>query len=163
MKAIIYAGISLFSVATVYGVADYYSSKKSGALDSLYREEEVAAPSEVNETTTVIPVKNTEVVSPAENTITTGREIKKKRSALKEIKAEDFSRAKLVIEEEPVGMIKEEFVKKYEEKPAVKGIAASTEPVVIAKEPERKLSLDKFSRAPLKKMPREKGRRSKFN
>ena len=32
MKAIIYAGIGLFSIASVYGVADYYNSKKTGNL-----------------------------------------------------------------------------------------------------------------------------------
>ena len=35
MKAIIYAGIGLFSIASVYGVADYYNSKKNGELKKL--------------------------------------------------------------------------------------------------------------------------------
>lgn len=38
MKLIIYAGISLFSVASVYGVADYYQTEKSGTLKNLYKE-----------------------------------------------------------------------------------------------------------------------------
>ena len=41
MKAIIYAGIGLFSIASVYGVADYYKSKKNGELKKLYVEEKV--------------------------------------------------------------------------------------------------------------------------
>ena len=40
MKAIIYAGLGLFSVATVYGVVDYYNSQKKGTLDNLYKEPE---------------------------------------------------------------------------------------------------------------------------
>lgn len=43
MKAIIYAGISLFSVASVYGVADYYQSEKRGTLKNLYKETNTSA------------------------------------------------------------------------------------------------------------------------
>ena len=60
MKAIIYAGIGLFSVATVYGVSDYYNSKKNGELKKLYVEEKLPpqAPAEEEKTVEIIPVKN---------------------------------------------------------------------------------------------------------
>ena len=64
MKAIIYAGISLFSVATVYGVVDYYSSQKRGTLDKLYKEEDVpAAPEIKKEITMVMPVSSNNNIS----------------------------------------------------------------------------------------------------
>lgn len=147
MKAIIYVGIGLFSVATVYGVADYYSSHKKGTLDKLYAEEETPIIAKVDgKTTTELPVKNiaNEVVE--NKTATTKLNPKKNaKHARKEIKFEDFSRARIpepvIIEE-----IKPEPVKKQEEiipeKPA---------PAPIEKLSERKLSLDMYSRAPLKR------------
>ena len=39
MKAMIYAGIGLFSVATIYGITGFYTAEKSGMLKKLYHEE----------------------------------------------------------------------------------------------------------------------------
>ncbi|MFZ4056531.1 MAG: hypothetical protein ACOYKE_00260 [Ferruginibacter sp.] len=39
MKAMIYAGIGLFSVATIYGITGFYTAEKSGMLKKLYYEE----------------------------------------------------------------------------------------------------------------------------
>jgi hypothetical protein len=153
MKAIIYAGIGLFSVATVYGVADFYSSKKKGTLDKLYVEEEMPAVSKVEEKTTVIlPVKN-EGAEAAENTTGTvkAKSAKKLKVPIKQIKMEDFSRARIP---EPVVIddLKVEPVKKEEvEVVPVKLTVEPTEAVEVKTEPERKISFDKFSRAPLKK------------
>ena len=59
MKAIIYAGIGLFSAATVYGVVDYYGTKKTGTLDKMYKEEEPVLPAKKETINTVeLPVKN---------------------------------------------------------------------------------------------------------
>lgn len=147
MKAIIYAGIGLFSVATVYGVADYYSSQKKGTLDKLYAEEETPVAAKVEgETTTVLPVKNTAAEVVENKTATTKLKSKKNmQHNRKEIKFENFSRARIP---EPVAIeeIKPEPVKNQEEiipeKPA---------PAPIEKLTERKLSLDMYSRAPLKR------------
>ncbi len=38
MKVIIYAGIGLFSTASIFGVADYYHSENKGELKNLYTE-----------------------------------------------------------------------------------------------------------------------------
>lgn len=38
MKSIIYISIGLFSVASVYGIADYYKSNKNGIVQQLYQE-----------------------------------------------------------------------------------------------------------------------------
>ena len=44
MKAIIYAGIGLFSAASVYGVADFYQTQKSGKMKGMYQENSVPPP-----------------------------------------------------------------------------------------------------------------------
>jgi hypothetical protein len=156
MKAIIYAGIGLFSVATVYGVADFYSSKKKGTLDKLYvEEEEVATTPKVEEkTTAVLPVKNTGTES-VESTapVVKTKSAKKLKRPSKEIRMEDFSRARipepvvkeiLAVEAEPVKMEEVKIV------PA-KLTVEPEEKVEVVAEPERKISFEKFSRAPLKK------------
>lgn len=153
MKAIIYAGIGLFSVATVYGLADYYSSQKKGTLDKLYSEEEVPVTPAVDiKTTTVMPVKLVEPVPTETKTITTKVKSTKKTktNSYKKIKMEDFSRARIpeqVVEEK----VKEVPVKKEEELIPVKLITEPVEKVEIKEAPERKISLDMYSRAPLKK------------
>lgn len=146
MKAIIYAGIGLFSVATVYGVADYYTSQKKGELNKLYVEEEIpkVAPQVEEKTTPLLPVKSVETAE-IKPVATKVKSKKNGKSTRKEIKFENFSRARIpepvVIEE-----IKQEPVKKQEEivpeKPA---------PAPIEKISERKISLDMYSRAPLKR------------
>ena len=145
MKAIIYAGIGLFSVATVYGVADYYTSQKKGELNKLYVEEETPVAAKVEEkTTALLPVKNVEAVEikPVTTKVKSKKNVKNTR---KEIKFENFSRARIP---EPVIIedIKQEPVKKQEEIIPEKIVAAPVEKVT-----ERKISLDMYSRAPLKR------------
>jgi hypothetical protein len=153
MKAIIYAGIGLFSVATVYGLADYYSSQKKGTLDKLYAEEEIPVTPAVEEKTTIVmPVKNVEAAPAEIKTVSTkaASTKKAKTSARKKIKMEDFSRARIpeqVVEEK----IKEEPVKKEEEIIPVKLTVEPVEKVVGKDDKERKISLEMYSRAPLKK------------
>lgn len=133
MKSIIYAGIGLFSVATMYGVADYYSSQKKGTLDKLYKEqEEMPMETEntaISTTTLRVNVKEANVV----NNTTVSKTNKKSKKLKRTIRLEEFSRGKI---EEP---IMPKPVKKNEEPP-----------VVVKKDLERKLSLDQFSRAPLR-------------
>jgi hypothetical protein len=116
MKAVIYAGIGLFSIASVYGLADYYNSQKKGALDKLYTEEEIPAAPKVEEKTTIIlPVKNLETGVVENKTVTT--KVKSKKIAKKkrrEIKFENFSRGR-ILEEVKIEEVKEEPVKKQDE------------------------------------------------
>jgi len=102
MKAIIYAGIGLFSVATVYGVADYYNSKKDGEFKKLYVEEKLPppAPAEEEKTVKIIPVKNVENSS-TETKVVRAKSPKKVKRAEKRLKFENFSRARIP---EPVVM-----------------------------------------------------------
>ena len=156
MKAIIYAGISLFSVATVYGVVDYYSSQKRGTLDKLYKEEDVpAAPEIKKEITTVIPVKNVEVLSTNNKTMNIATKAAKKLKAKRTMRLEDFSRGRI---DEVLPVEKVKLVEPIIEKPTVKELdklpVSINEAVITKKEPERKLSLEMFSRAPLKKTPK---------
>jgi hypothetical protein len=93
MKEIIYAGIGLFSIASVYGVADYYNSKKNGELKKLYVEEKVpvVAPAPEEKTTVVIGVKNAETkVVKAK-----AKSLKKAKKIEKRFKFENFSRARI--------------------------------------------------------------------
>ncbi len=98
MKAIIYAGIGLFSIASVYGVADYYSSKKRGELKKLYVEEKVpvVVPAEEEKTAEVFPVKNV-VTTTAETKVVTAnvKSPKKIKKVEKKLRFENFSRARI--------------------------------------------------------------------
>jgi hypothetical protein len=98
MKAIIYAGIGLFSVASVYGVADYYNSKKSGELKKLYVEEKVpvVVPAEEEKTVEVIPVKNVEATNAETKAVTAKvNSPKKVKKIEKKLRFENFSRARI--------------------------------------------------------------------
>jgi hypothetical protein len=102
MKAIIYAGISLFSVATVYGVVDYYNSNKTGKIDTLYEEKEVSEiPVSVQEqSNVVIPVKNIETLAVKQKIETEKTKPQKKiNKSTKKINFSDFSRARIPIRE----------------------------------------------------------------
>lgn len=157
MKAIIYAGIGLFAAASIYGVADYYTAKKQGTLDHLYEEEETV-PAKNEKATLTIPAKTTgnitNAVTEAFSTEKTSSKKKKnKRKAERVIEVEDFSRGRI---EEPV--IEEQATAA---EVSVIPIANTTTTTEIKKteeittneeavKPFRKISLDKFSRAPLK-------------
>ena len=138
----------------MYGVADFYSSKKKGTLDKLYVDEDIPTAQKVDEKTTVIlPVKNTETEA-VENTAVTAKtkSAKKVKSPVKKIRMEDFSRARIP---EPVVAddLKAEPVKKEEviEVVPVKLTVKSAEAEVKTEPEERKISFDNFSRAPLKR------------
>ncbi len=111
MKAIIYAGIGLFSIASVYGVADYYSSKKSGELKKLYVEQKVPLQIPVVEekTAEVIPVKHVETTT-AETKVVTPKvkSPKKVKKVKKTLRFENFSRGRI---KEPV-VIEEKITEK---------------------------------------------------
>jgi hypothetical protein len=154
MKAIIYAGIGLFAIASVYGVADYYSSQKKGTLDKLYKEEEVAVEAPKNEIpTTVIPVnKVSNEVNSNRTVAATTKVAKRTRPIRKKIRFEDFSRGRIDVPmavpvTTPVEVKKEEPAQK-EDPVMEKVIAAGKE--IITPQPERKLSFELFSRAPLR-------------
>ncbi len=153
MKAIIYAGIGLFSVATVYGVTDFYQTQKSGTITNLYNEEEVEEPV-VKSTKTLtekdIAVKNVEEPTTEQKNTTqkTAKKKVKKIKAERTIRLEEYSRGRI---EEPILPEKAESVVE-ELKPVA--IAApkliSTEKKFQKKNERRKIDLKKFSRAPLK-------------
>jgi hypothetical protein len=152
MKAIIYAGIGLFSMATVYGLTDYYSSKKTGSLEKLYTEEEPAPVKPDEAVHTKIPVvEATKTVLPEARAVVKKAASKKSKHAAKKfIRAEDFSRARIP-EPEPADEI---LVEEKKPEPATAmPVAALTEKPEI-KETEKKISLDMYSRAPLKKKVR---------
>ncbi len=155
MKAIIYAGIGLFSVATVYGVIDYYSTQKKGTLDNLYKEQE-EMPAEQEKATpknNVIPVNVVEKNSTVINAVP--KAIRKLKLRKRTIRLEDFSRGRIIepmpVEVvRPVQPVKEESKKTEESKSVDAAITAASTVAVSKKEPERKLNLDMFSRAPLR-------------
>jgi hypothetical protein len=101
MKAIIYAGIGLFSAATVYGIADYYITKNEGTLDKLYKEE-IPVSQTKDENNSTIELPNIEAykeipISTAKDTekkIVTNK-FKKNKKPVREIKLSDFSRGKI--------------------------------------------------------------------
>ena len=120
MKAIIYAGISLFSVATVYGLADYYSSNKKGTIDKMYSEEKVLTPvaPEIDKTKIAeVPDKSVVETVLHENkpAAVKVKSTKKLKQSSRKINLKEFSRARIpdhiVLED-----LKDEPVKKMEVK-----------------------------------------------
>ena len=98
MKAIIYAGIGLFSIASVYGVADYYKSNKNGELKKLYVAEKapVVIPAAEEKTVEVIPVKNLETTATGTKAVTTKvKSPKRVKKVEKTLRFENFSRARI--------------------------------------------------------------------
>ena len=95
MKAIIYAGIGLFSVASVYGVADYYRSNKNGSLDKLYKEEEVIQA--IGKTPIITPFDETTelVISKAAVKKNAGDIVKSIKKKKRKFILDDFSRARI--------------------------------------------------------------------
>lgn len=153
MKALIYAGIGLFSVASVYGIADYYQSQKKGTIDRLYRdEEEKQQVVPVNQKDEVIPEikkETSSLVAPVKISGTVKSAMKTK-AVKRKIRFDDFSRGRI---EQPVTIAeviddipKEVITIKPEEEKIVKPAEEK-----VAVEPERRISLEQFSRAPLKK------------
>lgn len=150
MKAIIYAGIGLFSVASVYGVADYYSTQKKGTLDKMYQEDVVAEQDTKSVITQVdMPLKKDELNSAVDKSIFVAAKVSKKiKTQKRTIKMEDFSRGRI---DEPMPLELLKPVKVNEERITEKKAVTETyTPVISTKEPERKLSLQMFSRAPLR-------------
>ena len=158
MKAIIYAGIGLFAAASIYGLADYYNTQKKGTLDKLYKEEDlVQEPVKINNTSPVeLSLENNVLPgSTSEIKATTARAAKKLRLK-RTISFDDFSRGKIVervplIKELPAQPIIPTPVKAEEPRVVEKEIPVETKMDISPNEPERKISLDMFSRAPLRK------------
>ncbi len=145
MKAIIYAGIGLFSVATVYGITDYYNANKNGSIDKLYNENSITAAALAMTTDAAIATAiNNETVlntnEENENNSAAKYSSKNKRS----IKLESFSRAIIVEEPDQFEEVKPEAV--------IKDPAGKVEPIVIESNQQgnKKVNLKMFSRAPLK-------------
>jgi hypothetical protein len=174
MKAIIYAGIGLFSVASVYGVIDYYGAKKQGVLSNLYNEDAPEAPetaADVKETknaVTTAVLKNTVAANnPAAATAkAVPAKVKKAKKEKRYVKFSDFSRGAIIREQ--VLAITPPPASKPEPAPvAVPAVAA--EPVAapvaapaekteekketVTEQPVKRpaVNLEMFSRAPLKK------------
>ena len=168
MKAIIYAGIGLFSVATIYGMADYYSTQKKGTLDKLYKEEVVPAETEKTVLNTNVIQLNAPETNSANKLVS--KAFKKAKHPKRTIRLEEFSRGRIVepmpVElVTPVQPVKEE-PKKTEEIKLIDltstKVTELVKPDVIKKDPPRKLSLDMFSRAPLRD-PVKKDKQVKIN
>ena len=110
MKAIIYAGIGLFSAAAVYGITDYYSTNKKGVVDKMYKEEEaMETKSEPAVTTVAMPVTSTTATTESKVVIakTTNKKlVKKQKRFVRRFELGDFSRGRIlpkkVIEEPEV-------------------------------------------------------------
>ena len=155
MKAIIYAGIGLFSVATVYGVVDYYNSQKKGTLDKLYKEPEEELVTETPQINTkLLPVNFTETKTV--NTVAVSKVVKKSKKQKRTIRLEEFSRGRI---EEPVVLENTSWAAPVIEEAKKPELAPVTEVkaetiarhAIVKKEMPRKISLDDFSRAPLRK------------
>lgn len=155
MKTIIYAGIGLFSVASVYGITDYYTSQKNSSLENLYKEEEVAEESimkknivtEHQQENIAVVNLSTSVKKEAKKEVAKSK--KNKKSDVKKprkIDLDDYSRGRILPEEEIIVAEEKEPIQSEEAKPAI------DKAEIISILSERKINMNMFSRAPLKKI-----------
>ena len=157
MKAIIYAGTGLITMATMFGLADYFNSKKTGQLDHLYKEE--AAPLEAvnSQPSVTVPLAtNLTADLPAAYpvaSVTMAKKAGKRKQQKRTIRLQEFSRARIIepIREDQIlpEIKKEDPAKGMESKPAEEKINGNGQPDKALK-PERRISLNMFSRAPLR-------------
>jgi sorbitol-specific phosphotransferase system component IIBC len=103
MKAIIYAGIGLFSAATIYGVVDYYNTKNKGTIDKLYKEEIPVSgdKKETIQTQNAVELTKAKEESTFLNDNTTlkknaEKKYKKSKPSIREVRFSDFSRGRIV-------------------------------------------------------------------
>jgi hypothetical protein len=166
MKAIIYAGIGLFSVASVYGVIDYYGAKKQGVFANLYTEEaedKLPAVAANNPATTAL-LKKTPIAEPAAavEKKTVAPKEKKIKKVKRTINLKSFSRGEIV-EEMPLADINK--IPVAAPKPLIVAEPVATLAVVTAEAPVEvekpaakelpakrpEVSMSMFSRGSLKK------------
>lgn len=98
MKAIIYAGIGLFSAASVYGVVDYYNTKNKGTLDKIYKEDVVpATPAAAPASTVALPEAATKTVSNTSAGVAkaTTKKTRAAKRSVKNFKFSEFSRGRI--------------------------------------------------------------------
>jgi hypothetical protein len=164
MKAIIYAGIGLFSAASVYGVIDYYGAKKQGVLNNLYAEEaeEPLPAAAANNPATTAVLKTTVTNAPVaavEKRVLAAKE-KKAKKQKRTINFKSFSRGEIIEEIQviepapipvprPVAVAVEEPVPAPVATPAEQPVEKPVAKELPAKRPE--VSMSMFSRGSLKK------------
>ena len=164
MKAIIYAGIGLFSLAGTYGLVDYFTAKRNGIMDNLYK-----GPAPINELSLskeappVVTVENIPAIKKGNTIFKPAASFLpgKMKPAKRKVRLNDFSRGRITEPlltdlHETVEIKQVEAVKPEEAKilsSSIPGKAAETSPFPKA---DRKLSLALFSRAPLRVIKDEK-------
>lgn len=146
MKRIIYTAVALIICASVFGIADYMDAKKQGAL--------VNYTDEVSNTEAVVPQKKTEITPTIkEEVITTNtkQEFKMpvkvdKKFAKTKVKKVEYPEIvpELVLTEKT----KEPVIEKIEPLDILQVINAADS--TIQAEPKRKISMEMFSRGPIR-------------
>jgi hypothetical protein len=100
MKAIIYAGIGLFSAASLYGVVDYYTTKNKGALDKMCKEEEPAVINKKESANTIsmpaVAESEPKIIETNNKTTDAKASKKKLKKYKREFKFSEFSRGRIM-------------------------------------------------------------------
>lgn len=144
MKRIIYTAVALIICASVFGIADYMDAQKQGAL--------VNYADEVTTTETVVPEKKSEITTTKEDVITTEakKEFKKpaKEKKIAKIKVKDVQKSEVLPDVVLVEKTKEPVIEKIEPLDILQVINAADSS--IQAEPKRKISMEMFSRGPIR-------------
>lgn len=106
MKAIIYAGIGIFSAASIYGVVDYYNTNSKGVLDKIYQDDvSLVIPQKEIAVTTVKPanvqteVKATEANKKGAVVKSNKKKLKSSKVFIRDFKFSNFSRGRIMPKE----------------------------------------------------------------
>lgn len=121
MKAIIYAGIGIFSAASIYGVVDYYNTNSKGVLDKMYQDEvSLVIPQKEIAVITAIPanvqteVKATEANKKGAVVKSNKKKLKSSKNFIRDFKFSNFSRGRIMPKEVVEEIKKTEQVVKEE-------------------------------------------------
>lgn len=147
MKRIIYTAVALITCASVFGIADYLNAKEQGAL--------VNYNDDVQTTTeAVIPEKKNEItLAPAKGKIVagTGKDVKKESKWEKKIsksKGKNDDRTRVITSPVVTDNIKEPVIEKMDIMDLV--LQSKVTDSIMKPDAKRKLSMEMFSRAPIR-------------
>lgn len=146
MKRIIYTAVALIICASVFGIADYLNAKEQGAL--------VNYSDDVQTTEAVIPEKKKEMtLPPAKEKIVaiTGKNVEKESNREKKItksKGNNDDRTRVI----PTPVVTEKMKEPVIEKMDITDLVLQSKVTdsIVKPDAKRKLSMEMFSRAPIR-------------
>jgi len=142
MKTIIFMGIGLIAIASAFGINDYYKAKKNGEFTKLYRDVPDTVVEKVGSVPIVIPGSGAPAAANDKTDPVVSKMIKENRR--RSLRLQDYSRGRI-----PEPSI-EEFTPIDSAATKVEQPVKPEEKIETEETAPRRISLNQFSRAPLR-------------